>query len=229
MRLLAITPPAALAPTIDPSLVDAWLGAGAGALGLCVLLREPDASAVAILADTRLWPLRTRLAELGIPALLSVDGRTPERDGELVRAADPPIAGVQLRGDPSPAVCASWRAELPDAKIGRSIHGAHPEPDPGPTGIDYSCLAPIYPPGTLLPGQHKPEIGLDGLRAWTARRSDIIALGGVGPAQARACLDAGARGIAGIRLFFGRIDEARQDVAELCRAFGAASDDHAPA
>lgn len=228
MRLLAITPPAALAPVLDPALADAWLAAGAGALGLGVLLREPGASAAAILADARLWPLRQRLAALGIPALLSVDGQTPERDAELILRADPPIAGVQLRADPSVAACASWRALLPGATIGRSIHGARPPVGAEPTGIDYSCLAPIHPPSTMLPGDDKPAIGLAGLRAWTARRSDILALGGIGPAEVRACLDAGARGIAGIRLFFGRIDEARQDVEVLCRAFGSATDDHAP-
>ena len=164
---------------------------------------------------------------MGIPALLSVDAR--ESEIEIIRRANPPIAGVQLRGDPSPGICASWRERLPDATIGRSIHGPRPEPSPGPTDIDYSCLAPIYPPATLLPGEDKPAIGLEGLRAWTACRSDILALGGVGPAQARACLDAGAHGIAGIRLFFGRNDEAGQDVEALCRVFGTAPDDHAQA
>jgi thiamine monophosphate synthase len=223
VRLLAITPPASLEPVIEPRLVDAWLAAGAGELGLCVLLREPGASAEAILADARLLPLRSRLAELEVAALLSVDGRALERDAELIRRADPPIAGVQLRGDPSEATCASWRAALgADARIGRSIHGSVPEAGPGPAGIDYSCLAPIHPPHTRLPGDEKRAIGLAGLRAWTERRGDIIALGGVGPANARECIEAGARGIAGIRLFFGRIDEAGQDVEALCRALGAA-------
>jgi thiamine monophosphate synthase len=223
VRLLAITPPASIEPVIDPRLVDVWLAAGAGALGLCVLLREPGASAEAILADARLLPLRRRLAQLSVPALLSVDGRAPERDAELVRHADPPIAGVQLRGDPSESTCASWRARLgAGARIGRSIHGGVPESGMGPAGIDYSCLAPIHPPHTRLPGDDKRAIGLAGLRAWTAQRGDIIALGGVGPANARECLEAGARGIAGIRLFFGRTDEAGQDVEALCRAFGVA-------
>jgi hypothetical protein len=245
VRLLAITPPASLEPVIEPRLVDAWLAAGARELGLCVLLREPGASAEAILADARLLPLRRRLAELGVPALLSVPalltggpalltggpalltggpalltgGPALLTGAELVRGADPPLAGVQLRGDPSDATCASWRAQLgASATIGRSIHGSVPEPGPGPEGIDYSCLAPIHPPHTQLPGQHKRAIGLAGLRAWTARRGDIIALGGVSPANARECLDAGARGIAGIRLFFGRTDQAGQDVEALCRA-----------
>lgn len=220
MRLLAITPPAAIEPVIEPRLVDAWLAAGAGELGIGVLLREPGASALAILEDARLLPLRARLAELGVPALLSVDGQALERDAEFIRRAEPMIAGVQLRGDPSAATCASWRASLgAGAILGRSIHGGLP--DAG-AGIDYSCLAPIFAPRTRLPGDDKRAIGLAGLRTWTARRADILALGGVDPSNARACLEAGARGLAGIRLFFGRIDEARQDVEALCRAFGAA-------
>jgi thiamine monophosphate synthase len=220
VRLLAITPPASIAPSIEPRLVDAWLAAGAGALGLGVLLREPGASAAAILAGARLLPLRDRLAELGVAALLSVDGRAPEQDAERIRRADPPIAGVQLRGDPSEATCKSWRMQLgAEATIGRSIHGSVPEPGLGPAGVDYSCLAPIHAPHTVLPGDDKRAIGLAGLRAWTARRADIVALGGVGPDNARACLDAGARGIAGIRLFFGRTDEAGHTVEALCRAF----------
>jgi thiamine monophosphate synthase len=219
VRLLAITPPASLEPVIEPRLVDAWLAAGARELGLCVLLREPGASAEAILADARLLPLRRRLAELGVPALLSVPALLGGGEHQLVRRADPPLAGVQLRGDPSEAMCASWRAQLgASATIGRSIHGSVPEPGPGPEGIDYSCLAPIHAPHTLLPGDDKRAIGLAGLRAWTARRGDIIALGGVSPANARECLDAGARGIAGIRLFFGRTDQAGQDIEALCRA-----------
>jgi thiamine monophosphate synthase len=219
VRLLAITPPASLEPVIEPRLVDAWLAAGARELGLCVLLREPGASAEAILADARLLPLRRRLAELGVPALLSVPALLEGGEHELVRRADPPLAGVQLRGDPSDATCASWRAQLgAGATIGRSIHGSAPELGAGPEGIDYSCLAPIHTPHTLLPGEDKRAIGLAGLRAWTARRGDIIALGGVSPANARECLDAGARGIAGIRLFFGRTDQAGQDVEALCRA-----------
>lgn len=235
IRLLAITPPAASAPELDPALVDAWLEAGAGELGLAVLLREPGAGPEATLAQARLAPLRRALAERGVAALVSVDPRTtsPEQGAGLLAAASPPPTGVQLRGDPSVEVCDRWRACLgPKAVIGRSIHGL---PREGTTtarrSVDYSCLAPIHAPNTRLPGDDKRPIGLEGLRRWTRARGDILALGGISPANAGACLAAGARGVAGIRLFFGRSEEARQDVGALCRVFAArgllgAGEDH---
>jgi thiamine-phosphate pyrophosphorylase len=213
VRLLAITPPAALAPTIDPGVVEQWLLASAGELGLAVLLREPRVSASQILADPRLLALRHALAEAGVPALVSVDPR--ELDLELDRA-DPPIAGVQLRGDPSPDLCERWRSRLPAMTIGRSVHGAAPTANPF---VDYTCLAPIYPPTTVQPGVEKHPIGLDGLRRWATVGGDLIALGGITAANAGACLDAGARGVAGIRLFFGRNAAARDNVEALRQVF----------
>jgi thiamine monophosphate synthase len=213
VRLLAITPPAALAPTIDPALVEQWLLAGAGELGLAVLLREPAASARQILADHRLLPLRHALARAGVPALLSVDPREIDLAWDT---ADPPIAGVQLRGDPSPDLCERWRSRLPAMTIGRSVHGAAPTPN---RFVDYTCLAPIYPPGTASPGVDKHPIGLDGLRRWTAISDDLIALGGITATTANACLDAGARGVAGIRLFFGQSAAARDNVEALRQVF----------
>lgn len=233
MRLLAITPPAALAPLLDPGLVEQWLLAGAGALGLAVLLREPGAGAMAILADRRLLALRHALAGVGVPALVSVDPSVPASEfDELVAgllAAQPAIAGIQLRGDPSPAICERWRTKLPGMTIGRSVHGATPTPN---AVVDYTCLAPIYPPHTLQPGVDKRAIGLGGLRRWTAVGHDLIALGGITPANAGACLAAGARGVAGIRLFFGRNATARDNVEALRQVFslrespGPEVDDH---
>jgi thiamine monophosphate synthase len=240
IRLLAITPPARLAPAGAPELgaviVDAWLEAGAGELGLAVLLREPGAPPEQILADVRLMPLRQALAERGVPALVSVDPRStsPEQGARLLEEATPRVAGVQLRGDPSIETCDRWRARLgPELTIGRSIHGRPPEelPTPGRGRVDYGCLAPIFAPNTRLPGDDKRPIGLDGLRRWTRVRGDILALGGITAANADACLAAGARGVAGIRLFFGRSEEARQDVRALCRVIAArnpagAGEDH---
>ncbi|PRP93809.1 thiamine-phosphate pyrophosphorylase [Enhygromyxa salina] len=218
MRLLAITPPRGLAgyDELDPGLVDAWVEAGAATLGLAVLLREPGAGPRQILEDPRLLPLRRALARHEIPALLSVDPAAGS--ASMIAAADPPLAGVQLRADPSLETCRSWRAALgPGATIGRSVHGPTPGlPDPS---VDYTCLAPIYAPNTRLPGEAKRPIGLDGLRAWAATCDELIALGGIAADNAAACLAAGASGVAGIRLFFGRMAPTQDNVAALCQVF----------
>ena len=68
----------------------------------------------------------------------------------------------------------------------------------GHDGASFAVLAPIFEKvATGATG-----IGLDVLReACAASRLPVLALGGVNLANARACLDAGAAGIAGIRLF----------------------------
>jgi thiamine-phosphate pyrophosphorylase len=67
---------------------------------------------------------------------------------------------------------------------------------------DAILFAPVFEKivagQTITPGQ-----GIDRLRAACLAASPIpvYALGGVTPENARSCLDAGAAGIAGIRLF----------------------------
>ena len=222
MRLLAITPPAAVAPELDSALVDAWVEGGADAGQLAVLLREPGASARAILGDARFRHLRLALARHELPTLVSVDPRQhePEVLAPILARAQPALAGVQLRGDPSPDVVQRWREVLGDAAlIGRSVHGLEPHPCPA---ASYTCLAPIFAPRTRLPGDRKRPIGLEGLRRWSSSTPGLLALGGVSTANAPTCLAAGAVGVAGIRLFFGRSDEAGHNVAALVAALAAA-------
>jgi hypothetical protein len=236
-RLLAITPPASLAPTLDAGLVDAWIRGGAEVLGLAVLLREPGAELAAILGDRRLIELRAALAERGIPALVSVDAAALDRGAaEQVLGASPALAGVQLRDPRSggseacPALLERWRASLPALVLGRSCHGSTPVAAPA---ADYTCLAPVFAPRTAQPGVSKEAIGLDALRRWAAEVPRVFALGGVDPDNAEACLAAGATGIAGISLFFGQSSAAQHNVAALSRVFarfeaGSRHDDHAP-
>jgi hypothetical protein len=247
-RLLAITPPASLAPTLDAGLVDAWIRGGAETLGLAVLLREPGAELAAILGDRRLAELRAALAERGIPALVSVDAAAIDRGAaEQVLGASPALAGVQLRDprsggseakrsaaqgpmDPCPALLERWRASLPALALGRSCHGSTPVAAPA---ADYTCLAPVFAPRTAQPGVSKEAIGLEALRRWAVEVPRVFALGGVDPDNAEACLAAGATGIAGISLFFGQSSAAQHNVAALSRVFarfeaGSRHDDHAP-
>lgn len=218
-RLLAITPPSG---PIDPDLVDAWLAADAARLDLAVLLREPGLSLAELLASERLIPLRRRLADRGVPALASIDAR--DLDEALLASADPPIAGVQLRGDPSPTTLAHVRARVPGL-LGRSCHG---EPQPGDDQVDFTVLAPIFAPHTRTPGIEKSPIGVAGLRRWTTTPRHLLALGGITPTNAAQVLAAGASGIAGISLVFGRPSDAADNVAALVRVFAVEVDRHVP-
>jgi thiamine-phosphate pyrophosphorylase len=100
---------------------------------------------------------------------------------------------------PASAIRAAWldhskRAPL----IGVSAHSVAEVERAESEGADFCVLAPIFEKaGTSVTG-----IGLEVLRkACTKSRLPVLALGGVNRGNARACLDAGAAGIAGIRLF----------------------------
>jgi thiamine-phosphate pyrophosphorylase len=220
-RLLAVTPPTG---PVAADSVDRWLAAGAAAVGVAVLLREPGRRAPELLADDgRLAPLRRRCRERGVPVLL---GTSP---GELAGLSAFPrdLAGVQLARDPGPAALTAAREQLArlvgaaaSARLwlGRSCHG---EPQPGADCVDYTVVAPVFTPGTTDPthplGPKRPA-GLTLLARWCAIPDAVMfALGGVTPATARACLAAGAHGLAGISVVFGDPARVEQDVAALCR------------
>lgn len=222
LRLLAITPPEG---AVDPELVRAW--DAARTVGLAVLLREPGTPAEALVRDDhRLGALRRACTRAGVPWLLSVE---PTAAMELPDAVleVPGIAGIQLRGDPSAAQLEAARRRLPDGLLlGRSCHGA-----PAAMGerVDYSVLAPIFPPHTASPagGPGKQAVGLGPLRAFAAIERHVLALGGITPARARRCIEAGALGVAGIAGFFGPRARVADDVARLARAVAGPPDDAA--
>lgn len=107
-------------------------------------------------------------------------------------------AGVHLpsRGLPVAAV----RRRFPSLLLGVSTHrpgeGAAARRD----GADYVTFGPLHPTPSK-PGWESPP-GLDGLgRAASAAGLPVFALGGVGPADVPAVAEAGAHGVAGIRVF----------------------------
>ena len=104
----------------------------------------------------------------------------------LLIASDPTIAsdGVHLAAeDALPAV----RPGL----VGRSCHSAADLAAAAAEGCDYATLSPIFV-SESKPG-YGPALGVDPLRASPL---PVYALGGVDPANARACVAAGAVGVA---------------------------------
>jgi len=105
-------------------------------------------------------------------------------------------AGVHL---PSAGVPADrLRALGPAWTVGRSIHpGDHP---PDAAACDYLLFGTVFPSESKPHGE--PVAGLHALqvaaRTW---RRPVVAIGGISPDRARACLDAGAAGVAAIGAF----------------------------
>jgi thiamine-phosphate pyrophosphorylase len=75
-------------------------------------------------------------------------------------------------------------------------------------GADFAVFAPIF---EKKDAPQASPAGLKGLREACRQTIPVLALGGITIENARACLDAGAAGIAGIRLF------QENDIAEVVR------------
>ncbi len=109
--------------------------------------------------------------------------------------------GVHLPAGSSPpgAIRAAWLYQVRrDPVIGVSAHSVNDVLDAERGGATFAVLAPIFEKART---GSKP-IGIDTLReACAASQVPVLALGGVRPGNVRACLEAGAAGIAGIRLF----------------------------
>ena len=115
---------------------------------------------------------------------------TAHEDIEAVAAVG--ADGVHLPSGGSPA---GARARLPGALIGASAHSADEAAALLEAGADYVTLSPVFLTSSK-PG-YGPALGLDGLARIVAQvPGDIVALGGIVPENAGACLAAGARGIA---------------------------------
>ena len=102
--------------------------------------------------------------------------------------------GVHLRSRPiSPR---EWRRIVPrQFMIGVSCHALQDIRDAD--GADYVYFSPVFE----SPGKG-PPVGLDGLReAVRVASMPVIALGGITWESAPSCIEAGAAGIAAIRLF----------------------------
>ena len=93
-------------------------------------------------------------------------------------------------------------AELPRVPYcSRAVHNAETLRTVG-TSIDAVLVSPLFPPRSK--SGVVPPLGLSGMRQMATLASvPLIALGGITPNRARACLDAGAAGVAAISAVFG--------------------------
>jgi thiamine-phosphate pyrophosphorylase len=108
-------------------------------------------------------------------------------------------AGVHLGAQSLPARVV--RNLVPrDFLVGGSCHSLEETLSAESAGADYVLLGPIFETPSKLP--YGSPLGLAKLREVTAQvKIPVLALGGITVERARACLEAGAAGIAGISLF----------------------------
>ncbi|HEX8926219.1 MAG TPA: thiamine phosphate synthase [Terriglobales bacterium] len=107
--------------------------------------------------------------------------------------------GVHLRSnDISPAdVRRIWRSAglTTQPVVAVSCHSGNDVKSAKAAGADFVVFGPVFGKGAA------PATGVDALRAACAHGIPVLALGGVTAANTRPCTEAGAAGIAGIRLF----------------------------
>jgi len=169
-----------------------------------IQLREKDLSTrelekLAREAVSILQRLRTEKRELRTRLLIN-----SRVDVAMACGAD----GVHLRSDDiSPTTVRSiWDAanargvqsESRRPLVAVSCHTAHEVECAASEGADFAVFAPVFEKHDR-PGQ--APAGLAALREVCQAKIPVLALGGVTRQNAKSCFDAGAAGIAGIRLF----------------------------
>ena len=112
-------------------------------------------------------------------------------------------AGVHLGEQSLPAAQVNeWRylVRRADFQIGVSSHSLEAAQAAERGGADYLFFGPVF--ATPSKASFGPPQGVERLReVCSAARIPVLAIGGVSAENARACLEAGAAGIAAIRLF----------------------------
>lgn len=164
--------------------IAAAVGAGVN----LVQIREKDLSA-------RELALLTREA-LGLARNTSTRIIVNDRlDVALALGAD----GIQL-GRASLPIAEARRMAPPKWLIGASCHSLKEALDAESSVADYILLGPIFPTPSKF--RFGPPLGIERLREVAGRvKIPVLALGGITLERVRECREAGAAGIAAIRLF----------------------------
>jgi thiamine-phosphate pyrophosphorylase len=173
-----------------------------------IQLREKDLSSRELETLVR-QALETIRSQKNSATRLLINSRS---DIALAVGAD----GVHLRSDDISVVEARTIARLasrnqePKWLVAVSCHSEEDVRRAADAGADFVVFAPVFEKTSSRP------TGIDALHRACQYRIPVLALGGVTPENAQSCLDAGAAGIAGIRLF------QQNDVNEVLRRAGIA-------
>jgi thiamine-phosphate pyrophosphorylase len=116
--------------------------------------------------------------------------------------------GVSPSATRSGSATAPWQAGSQPV-IGASCHSVGEVSRAASEGADLAVFAPVF---EKTGASQVHAAGLDALRAACRQTIPVLALGGVTLDNARACVTAGAAGVAGIRLF------QANDIAEVVRS-----------
>ncbi len=109
------------------------------------------------------------------------------------------------------------RGANPEFILGISCHSLEEAVEGESAGADYLVLGPIFETPSKI--QYGPPLRLEKLREVTRRvKVPVLALGGITVERVKACLEAGAAGIAGIRIFQ-ECDSLAERVRELRAEF----------
>jgi thiamine-phosphate diphosphorylase len=152
-------------------------------------------------------------AAVGRPVAIQVRARDLPREAleplaARARKAVPAGVPLILNGDASLAVALGYdgvhwpEASLPDAPAetplawrSAAVHSAEVVPRAERAGATALVFGSVFPPGS----KRGEAAGLDALRALCAATAlPVYAIGGVTPERVRACLEAGAAGVAAV-------------------------------
>jgi thiamine-phosphate pyrophosphorylase len=113
------------------------------------------------------------------------------------------------------------KAEIATPVIASSCHTLEQVAEAEAHGADFAVFGPVFE----KVGTHIAPLGIEALRKVCARenaassRMPVLALGGINLPNASACVNAGAAGIAAIRLFQSQSDDLGKIITELRRLY----------